>query len=148
MERNEKTFGNRVSTSISFVFNCHTVENNIDENEVLVLYENEDTTTSDWWLQFGNEVVGYWPTSLFSYLADSASVIQWGGEVLNLKSGGHHTTTQMGSGHFPEEGFGKASYIKNIQLADGSNNLIAPISDSTSADQSNCYNVQMGNNSD
>ncbi|CAL5382310.1 unnamed protein product [Camellia sinensis] len=99
-------------------------------------------------MQFGNEVVGYWPTSLFSYLTDSASVIQWGGEVLNLESGGQHTTTQTGSGHFPEEGFGKASYIKNIQIVDGSNNLIAPISDSTSADQSNCYNVQMGNNSD
>ncbi|KAL7204292.1 hypothetical protein ACSBR2_017375 [Camellia fascicularis] len=108
----------------------------------------KDTTTSDWWLQFGNEVVGYWPTSLFSYLTDSASVIQWGGEVLNLESGGQHTTTQMGSGHFPEERFGKASYIRNIQIVDGSNNLIAPIGVSTLADQSDCYNVQMGNNSD
>ncbi|KAI8026997.1 hypothetical protein LOK49_LG02G01196 [Camellia lanceoleosa] len=101
-----------------------------------------------WWLQFRNEVVGYWPTSLFSYLAGSASQIQWGGEVLNSASGGQHTTTQMGSGHFPEEGFGKASYIKNIQIVDGSNNLRAPIGVSTIAEQSNCYNVQMGRNSD
>ncbi|GMP42066.1 hypothetical protein CsSME_00011932 [Camellia sinensis var. sinensis] len=106
----------------------------------------KDTTTSAWWLQFGNEVVGYWPTSLFSYLADSASKIEWGGEVLNYASGGQHTTTQMGSGHFPKEGFGKASYIKNIQIVDGSNNLIAPIGVSTFAPQSNCYNVRMGNN--
>ncbi|KAF5953345.1 hypothetical protein HYC85_006201 [Camellia sinensis] len=108
----------------------------------------QDTTKGAWWLQFGNEVVGYWPTSLFSYLVDSASVIQWGGEVLNFASGGQHTTTQMGSGRFPKEGFGKASYIKNIQIVDGSNNLRAPIGVSTFAEQSNCYNVQMGINSD
>ncbi|KAL7234031.1 hypothetical protein ACSBR1_017600 [Camellia fascicularis] len=104
--------------------------------------------TTNWWLQFGNEVVGYWPTALFSYLTHSASMIQWGGEVLNLESGGQHTTTQMGSGHFPKEGFGKASYIKNIQIVDGSNNLIAPVGVSTFAEQPNCYNVQMGNNND
>ncbi|KAL7204610.1 hypothetical protein ACSBR2_017648 [Camellia fascicularis] len=108
----------------------------------------KDTTRSAWWLQFGNEVVGYWPTFLFSYLADSASVIEWGGEVLNLESGGQHTTTQMGSGHFAEEGLGKASYISNIQIVDGSNNLIAPTGVSTLADQSNCYDVQMGVNND
>ncbi|CAL5380745.1 unnamed protein product [Camellia sinensis] len=118
------------------------------EQLLLKLNENADTTKGAWWLQFGNEVVGYWPTSLFSYLVDSASVIQWGGEVLNFASGGQHTTTQMGSGRFPKEGFGKASYIKNIQIVDGSNNLRAPIGVSTFAEQSNCYNVQMGINSD
>ncbi|KAL7204149.1 hypothetical protein ACSBR2_017253 [Camellia fascicularis] len=115
------------------------------ENNLLVW---KDTARGEWWLQFGNEVVGYWLTSLFSYLADSASLIQWGGEVLNYASGGQHTTTQMGSGQFPEEGFGKASYIKNIQIVDGSNNLRAPIGVSTFAEQPNCYNVQMGNNRD
>ncbi|KAL7234033.1 hypothetical protein ACSBR1_017602 [Camellia fascicularis] len=108
----------------------------------------KDTRSGDWWLQYGNELVGYWPTSLFSYLADSASQIQWEGEVLNFESGGQHTTTQMGSGHFPEEGFGKASFMKNIQIVDGSNNLIAPIGVGTFAEQSNCYNVQMGNDGD
>ncbi|CAL5428334.1 unnamed protein product [Camellia sinensis] len=108
----------------------------------------KDITRGDWWLQFGNEALGYWPTSLFSHLADSASLIQWGGEVVNSASDGQHTTTQMGSGHFPEEGFGKASHIKNIQIVDGSNNLRAPIGVSTFAEQSNCYNVQMGNNGD
>ncbi|THG13226.1 hypothetical protein TEA_008612 [Camellia sinensis var. sinensis] len=108
----------------------------------------QDPRSGDWWLQYGNELVGYWPTSLFSYLADSASQIQWGGEVLNFESGGQHTTTQMGSGHFPEEGFGKASFMKNIQIVDGSNHLIAPIGVGTFAEQSNCYNVQMGNDGD
>ncbi|CAL5380747.1 unnamed protein product [Camellia sinensis] len=121
----------------------------LEGEEVLnCIFCHEDTTRGAWWLQFGNEVVGYWPTSLFSYLADSASQIQWGGEVMNLASDGQHTTTQMGSGHFPEEGFGKASYIKNIQIVDGSSNLSAPIGVSTRAEQSNCYNVQTGKSSD
>ena len=32
----------------------------------------------------------------------------------------------MGSGHFLEEGFSKASYIRNIQVVDSSNNLKSP----------------------
>ncbi|KAG6570311.1 hypothetical protein SDJN03_29226, partial [Cucurbita argyrosperma subsp. sororia] len=78
-------------------------------------------------MQFGNEyVLGYWPSFLFLYLADSASMIEWGGEVVNSEAGGLHTLTQMGTGHFPEEGFGKTSYFRNIQVVDSSNNLKAP----------------------
>lgn len=68
-------------------------------------------------MQFGNKyVLGYWPAFLFSYLTDSASMIEWGGEVVNSESDGQHTSTQMGSGHFPGEGFGKAGYFRNIQV--------------------------------
>lgn len=100
-------------------------------------------------MQFGDgNVLGYWPALLFSYLAESASMIEWGGEVVNSESDGQHTTTQMGSGHFPEEGFGKASYFRNIQIVDGSNNLRAPKDINTFTEQSNCYDVQTGKNGD
>ncbi|CAL5066522.1 unnamed protein product [Urochloa decumbens] len=103
----------------------------------------------NWWMQFGKEyVLGYWPSFLFSYLADSASMIEWGGEVVNSEPDGTHTSTQMGSGHFPEEGFGKASYFKNIQVVDSSNQLSAPKGVGTFTEQSNCYDVQNGNNGD
>ncbi|CAH2053810.1 unnamed protein product, partial [Thlaspi arvense] len=91
---------------------------------------------------------GYWPSFLFSYLTESASMIEWGGEVVNSQSGGHHTWTQMGSGHFPEEGFSKASYFRNIQVVDGSNNLKAPKRLGTFTEKSNCYDVQTGSNDD
>ncbi|RWV84121.1 hypothetical protein GW17_00054198 [Ensete ventricosum] len=97
--------------------------------------------------QFGNDyVLGYWPSFLFSYLADSASMIEWGGEVVNSDADGEHTSTEMGSGRFPEEGFGKASYFRNIQVVDGSNNLRAPTGVGAFTEQSNCYDVQNGNN--
>lgn len=107
----------------------------------------KDPEQGNWWMQFGSgNVLGYWPASLFSYLTDSASMIQWGGEVVNSASDGQHTTTQMGSGHFPEEGFGKASYFRNVQVVDGSNSLRTPKEVETFTEQPNCYDVQTGKN--
>ncbi|CAN6297363.1 unnamed protein product [Urochloa humidicola] len=109
----------------------------------------KDPKEGNWWMQFGKDyVLGYWPSFLFSYLADSASMIEWGGEVVNSQPDGMHTSTQMGSGHFPEEGFSKASYFKNIQVVDSTNNLKAPKGLGTFTEQSNCYDVQNGNNGD
>ncbi|XP_057953155.1 protein neprosin [Malania oleifera] len=107
----------------------------------------KDPTLGNWWMQFGNNyVLGYWPSFLFSYLADSATMIEWGGEVVNSAPNGEHTSTQMGSGHFPEEGFGKSSYFRNVQTVDSSNNLKTPKGFGTFTEQSNCYDVQTGNN--
>jgi hypothetical protein len=81
----------------------------------------QDSNTGNWWLQVGGTNVGYWPSSLFTQLQSSASNVQWGGEVFSSSAG--QSSTQMGSGHFPGEGFGKASYIRNIQVVDSSNSL-------------------------
>ncbi|TYK09970.1 uncharacterized protein E5676_scaffold16G00990 [Cucumis melo var. makuwa] len=109
----------------------------------------KDPKEGHWWMQFGNGyVMGYWPSFLFSYLADSASMIEWGGEVVNSEPNGEHTSTQMGSGHFPDEGFGKASYFRNIQVVDGSNNLKPPKGIGTFTEQPDCYDVQTGSNGD
>ncbi|KAI7724589.1 hypothetical protein M8C21_015450 [Ambrosia artemisiifolia] len=102
----------------------------------------KDLESGDWWLQWGSGlVVGYWPSSLFSYLSENAWMIQWGGEVVNLGSHGHHTTTQMGSGHFPLQGSGKASYIRYIEILDESSNSRTPNDLNTVVDQNSCYDV-------
>ncbi|WVZ49344.1 hypothetical protein U9M48_000712 [Paspalum notatum var. saurae] len=101
-----------------------------------------DPQGGNWWLKVDNNVLGYWPSSLFTNLANSASIIEWGGEVFSPDAG--QTSTQMGSGHLPEEGFRKASYIKNIQVVDGSNTLQSPSSLGLMASRPNCYNVQNG----
>lgn len=90
--------------------------------------------------------MGYWPSSIFSYLQDSASSVEWGGEVFSPDAG--QTSTQMGSGHFPNEGFGKASHIKNMLVVDSSNTLRLPSGVNLLAEQSNCYNVQSGTSVD
>ncbi|CAN8284542.1 unnamed protein product [Cochlearia groenlandica] len=108
----------------------------------------KDPKEGHWWLQFGDKyIIGYWPSSLFSYLSESASMIEWGGEVVNSQSEqGQHTTTHMGSGRFAEEGWGKASYFKNLRVVDGSNELRNPVNLQVYTDQENCYNVKSGGN--
>ncbi|KAI7724584.1 hypothetical protein M8C21_015445 [Ambrosia artemisiifolia] len=94
----------------------------------------------NWWMQVDGETVGYWPKSLFSHLCESASLIEWGGEVANF-SPDHHTTTQMGSGQLPKQGFRKASYIRNIQTVDESNYLRSPDNLNTATDDSCSYDI-------
>ncbi|KAI5076140.1 hypothetical protein GOP47_0008205 [Adiantum capillus-veneris] len=109
----------------------------------------KDPRGGDWWMSFGrNSVLGYWPSSLFSYLSDSATMVEWGGEVVNSEPGGRHTDTQMGSGHFASEGFGKASYFSNLQIVDATNNLRTPNMIDTFSENSGCYDVQDGFNTE
>ncbi|KAM4088072.1 hypothetical protein ACB094_07G043800 [Castanea mollissima] len=96
----------------------------------------------EWWMQVGNKyLMGYWPASLFVSLSESASQIQWGGEVTNLQKNGEHTSTQMGNSHFPEEVYRRASYFKNLQTVDGSIVLRFPKYSAIFTRKPNCYNV-------
>ncbi|ESQ49655.1 hypothetical protein EUTSA_v10022139mg, partial [Eutrema salsugineum] len=89
----------------------------------------KDTDNGNWWLGIGQSFVGYWPASLFTHLADGpAKLVQWGGEITNTRSYGQQTTTQMGSGHFPEEGFGKASFFRKLRIIDPLYHLV-PVDD-------------------
>ncbi|KAJ6888767.1 hypothetical protein NC652_029764 [Populus alba x Populus x berolinensis] len=108
----------------------------------------KDPKHGNWWLEFGGGLlVGYWPAFLFSHLRSHASMVQFGGEIVNFRSAGFHTSTQMGSGHFAEEGFGKASYFRNLQVVDWDNNLLPLANLHLLADHSNCYNIKQGRNS-
>lgn len=107
----------------------------------------KDPKHGNWWLEFGSGIlVGYWPSFLFTHLRSSASMVQFGGEVVNSRSSGFHTSTQMGSGHFAGEGFGKASYFRNLQVVDWDNSLIPLSNLRVLADHSNCYDIQGGIN--
>ncbi|PIN14910.1 hypothetical protein CDL12_12452 [Handroanthus impetiginosus] len=107
----------------------------------------KDPKHGNWWLEFGNRVlVGYWPSFLFTHLRERASMVQFGGEIVNSRSSGAHTSTQMGSGHFAGEGFGKASYFRNLQVVDWDNNLIPLSNLRVLADHPNCYDIRGGIN--
>ena len=92
-------------------------------------------------MNINNRVFGYWPSSIFSILSNSAARVDWGGEVLNYNSGGQHTTTQMGSGHFADEGSGKASFFKNLQVIDALQILRGPRNPTTFMTKPECYNI-------
>ncbi|MQL72592.1 hypothetical protein Taro_004917 [Colocasia esculenta] len=107
----------------------------------------KDPKHGDWWLEFGSGlIVGYWPAFLFSHLSEHASMVQFGGEVVNNRPWGIHTGTQMGSGRFAGEGFGKASYFRNLQVVDWDNTLVPPVSLRILADHPGCYDIRGGIN--
>ncbi|KAI5336883.1 hypothetical protein L3X38_016152 [Prunus dulcis] len=107
----------------------------------LSIYKNTDS--GHWWLNVGNEAIGYWPDTILPGLRGSAELVSWGGEVYDSQAEGHHTSTQMGSGHFPDEGFGKASYVRNVQYMDDSSPLTFkdPAGLLTYATKPSCYNL-------
>ncbi|KAE8720509.1 Detected protein of confused Function [Hibiscus syriacus] len=108
----------------------------------------KDPKHGHWWLEFGSRLlVGYWPAFLFSHLRSHANIIQFGGEIVNTRSSGFHTSTQMDSGHFAEEGFGKVAYFRNLQTVDWDNNLLPLTNPRLLADHSNCYDIRQGRNS-
>ncbi|WOH16562.1 hypothetical protein DCAR_0936118 [Daucus carota subsp. sativus] len=107
----------------------------------------KDPKHGNWWLEFGSgTLVGYWPAFLFTHLRTHATMVQYGGEVVNTRSSGYHTPTQMGSGHFAWEGFGKASYFRNLQVVDWGNNLIPLPNLRVLADHPDCYDIRGGIN--
>ena len=71
-----------------------------------------------WWLMVNGATVGYYPASLFAAdgLLSGANRFGFGGEVVNdLRAHpGRHTRTQMGSGHLPEEGYGRAAFVRDV----------------------------------
>ena len=74
-------------------------------------------------------------------------MIQFGGEIVNTSPSGFHTQTQMGSGHFAREGFGKSAYFRNLEIVDWDNSLIPLMNLRVLADHPNCYDIKGGINS-
>ncbi|WOG87000.1 hypothetical protein DCAR_0206220 [Daucus carota subsp. sativus] len=109
----------------------------------------KDPKLGNWWMGFSdNTLVGYWPAELFTHLADRATMVEWGGEIVNSRANGKHTSTQMGSGHFAEDGFGKASYFRNLEVVDSDNSLTSVHEISTLAENTNCYNIKSSYNTE
>ncbi|KAF2567989.1 hypothetical protein F2Q68_00028390 [Brassica cretica] len=98
----------------------------------------------NWWLRVGGELVGYWPGSLFTSLKDKAEEVYWGGGIANEMTGGRHTTTTMGSGHFAGEWYKKASYFRKVMTVDGANTLREAENLHPTTDNDNCYSVKEG----
>ncbi|CAJ2636197.1 unnamed protein product [Trifolium pratense] len=101
--------------------------------------------TGNWWLELGKgNYLGYWPSSIFTHLKDSATEIHWGGEIANSKYP-KATSTQMGSGHFPNEGFKKAAYFRNLKVVDVDENE-APMPQITYLlENTDCYTIMSKN---
>ncbi|KAF8400399.1 hypothetical protein HHK36_013697 [Tetracentron sinense] len=109
-------------------------------NTKVVIYQ--DLSTGNWWLSFreDNVHIGYWPQSLFTSLATSASYVKWGAEVYS-QSG--EVSPPMGSGQLPTEGANKACFFRGLQVIYDTN-LADPREDLLTRrkiDNPDCYNA-------
>lgn len=104
----------------------------------------KDPKLGNWWLSYGDQLVGYWPAQLFTHLSDHATMVEWGGEVVDTRPAGVHTATQMGSGRFAADGFARASYFRNLQTVDADNSLAeVPLEAiQTLAEDAACYDIR------
>ncbi|KAK8678731.1 hypothetical protein V6N13_144218 [Hibiscus sabdariffa] len=107
-------------------------------------YIYKDKKSGNWWLRVNEIDLGYWPSSILKKLSDRAEIIMWGGEIVNSGLQGRHTSTQMGSGHFPSEGYRKASYIRNIRYVDESRAIHDAQNVVPFVTKPECYGLQMG----
>ncbi|KAL5978478.1 hypothetical protein ACLOJK_029595 [Asimina triloba] len=81
---------------------------------------------NDWWVGVGSrkgtQWLGYYPGKLFRMLKYKATGVAWGGEIAMLQ-GNLDPPPHMRSGHFPNEGYGGAAYMRKVSMVDASNNL-------------------------
>ncbi|OWM76461.1 hypothetical protein CDL15_Pgr005425 [Punica granatum] len=106
-----------------------------------------DLSTQHWWLRLNDMDIGYWPGSIFNSLRGGADGVYWGGEIYNSEKNGQHTTTQMGSGHFPRDGYyTKSSFIRNLAyiLNNGPMQPVPKAALVTYVSKPQCYDLVMG----
>ncbi|MQL74845.1 hypothetical protein Taro_007231 [Colocasia esculenta] len=103
----------------------------------------KDRTSGNWWVRRQGVEMGYWPKELVPSLAEGATYADFGGEVSYDNSGGH-TSTEMGSGHFPYEGFRRSSFFKNVQVLDTSYAYQTPGHIKALMENSGYYDLQVG----
>ncbi|CAN1168554.1 hypothetical protein LINPERHAP2_LOCUS27879 [Linum perenne] len=109
--------------------------------KVVSIRITQDLKSGNWFLYFQNELVGYWPADLFTNLKTSATLLEWGGEIINKEANGTHTGTQMGSGHFPSEGHGKAAYFRSLEYVDGGGLVNSATDVMGHATRPECYDI-------
>ncbi|XP_019059742.1 PREDICTED: uncharacterized protein LOC104804783 [Tarenaya hassleriana] len=100
----------------------------------------------DWWLIINGVSVGYWPRSLFTSMQDHADRVDFGGEIVNAKSGEQHTETTMGSGHFAAGGFGQACSMDQINVYNEQGQKVMPHITDVRMTNALCYDLFLGTN--
>jgi len=80
-------------------------------------------------------------------LRDQASYVDFGGEIVNDETDDRHTRTDMGSGHWPYEGFGWTAYQRAVRYVDTSNFYQRATKLNRSVTNNMCYDLSLQSSS-
>ncbi|OAY67636.1 hypothetical protein ACMD2_18041, partial [Ananas comosus] len=110
----------------------------------ITLSIKKDTKSGNWFLyreDLGEpKLIGYWPKSLFTTLADKATMVLWSGMVIyNSNDAG----PPLGSGHHAIELERKAAYFKNLEIfhSDGESHDLIDGAQEGFDDKEKCYTI-------
>jgi Neprosin len=76
--------------------------------------------TGDWWIAYDQDLLGYYPASLFTILNGGACMSSWYGEVFNRHPEMGAVKTEMGSGKFANAGRPDVAYVRSPKYFDPS----------------------------
>ncbi|XP_038680923.1 uncharacterized protein LOC119981851 [Tripterygium wilfordii] len=113
---------------------------------------SKNKRTKNWWLEVEGKRVGFWRKDFFPHLEDGGSVVDWGGLVSKSDNSNRHSRIEMGSGHFPTEGYTKASYFDGlkIRLDNDDENIWTSPGNNLTKDVTNpqCYDIEIFSGND
>ncbi len=100
----------------------------------------------NWWFKCQDRWIGYYPGNLFSALGDHADSIGFWGEIFDSDDVDGRTSTDMGSGYWPEYGWQWSAYMHNLLVQnDRDGTLIEYNGGSGWASDSDMYDIITGN---
>jgi hypothetical protein len=96
--------------------------------------------TGSWWLKVDGEWVGYYPLSVFKPgpLGSAGAYVDFGGEATGARA-----TSEMGSGHYAQEGKGYAGFQSRLRYFDLQNKPVDAKVDPSATDDP-CYTIALG----
>ncbi|KAI4316558.1 hypothetical protein L6164_024531 [Bauhinia variegata] len=109
----------------------------------MTIYIYKDPVTSNWWVQYGEKDIGYWPPELFQDIRYNAESVEWAGEVYSTRVGQiPHTKTQMGSGMYPDGTCFDCGTFTRMRVHDNSPFLKIPEFADAYTDEYRCYGAE------
>ncbi len=77
----------------------------------------------NWWFCCNGRWIGYYPASLFNAtgLRNKADKVAFYGEIVDSGNDSISSWTDMGSGHWPDQGWKKSAYMQNLRYQSGVN---------------------------
>jgi hypothetical protein len=97
----------------------------------------------NWWVRVNGVWIGYYPASLYNSggLRSEASKVAWGGEIVDSDHTGT-TATDMGNGHWPEEGWQRAAYMNRLRYQSTTGGSMSRYSATAWESHPLCYGVE------
>lgn len=120
-----------------------TYNGNQQQISLKILKENPGGKGVRWSLYIGTQLNGWWPASLFKHLnSDAADRVDFGGEVAYIlgKPGSAMSKTEMGSGHFAREDYGRSAHVRDIKLANDKGAIVNALVNAV-ASKPKCYDL-------